>query len=76
VATVDAVGRPGRVIGGVGLAVAVEDTVTAGDVVCRQATTAFRDRTRRGLATPLPDSIEGVAALLEGPRPEVPPGAR
>jgi len=53
-----------------------EDTVTAADVVYRQATTAFWDRTLRGLATPLPDSIEGVAALVEGSRPEVLPGAR
>ena len=53
-----------------------EDTVTAADVVYRQATTVFWDRTLRGLATPLPDSIEGVAALVEGSRPEVLPGAR
>jgi dienelactone hydrolase len=53
-----------------------EDTVTAADVAYRQATTAFWDRTLRGLATPLPDSIEGVATVVEGTRREVLPGSR
>ena len=54
-----------------------EDTVTPADEMYRQATTAFWDRTLRGdAAAPFPDSLEGVATLVSGARPELLPGTR
>ena len=60
---------------GAGHATVGEDTVTAADEMYRQATTAFWDRTLRGDVTaPFPESIEGVATLVAGARPDVLPG--
>ena len=62
---------------GAGHATVGEDTVTAADEMYRQATTAFWDRTLRGDVTaPFPESIEGVATLVAGARPDVLPGTR
>jgi dienelactone hydrolase len=61
---------------GAGHATVGENTVTSADLVYRDITTAFWDRTLGGIPDrPLPDSVEGVATLVEGDIPPQLPGS-